>query len=132
MVDKDLIELGAEGAQDQAVLESKNQNELARVQSDLNTQADESGRVRDPLPKYFMPLLFNPEPQYVIKAPLIYGPTGAIDIQTGQATKPNNAPVDFTTQPGEFIPSADPQKSGLFTPGSDPSSTNSERVTIDK
>lgn len=57
IVTPDLIELGAEGAADKAVLDSLLQDELSRIKDDIQTLADEFGDHVHPLPDFVAPLI---------------------------------------------------------------------------
>lgn len=57
IVTTDLIELGAEGAGDKAVLDSLLQDELSRIKDDIQTLADEFGDHVHPLADFIAPLI---------------------------------------------------------------------------
>lgn len=136
--DNGKIELGAEGADDKAVLNSKLRDELDRIRDLHNDTVDAIAKSRRPVNMYIPPLIPNfGKPLDQLIASSIDYLTGT-NIALGEEAKIGPAPIDADADTGEFVPPIpfDPdnplRESGLF-PGSTPvGDTNSDLVTIDK
>jgi hypothetical protein len=101
IVTPSLIELGAEGASDKAVLDSLLQGELGAISSAVSSLKDDINNHTHPLPEYIIPL---------------------IPVNTGPVT-----PASDTSDAGLVTTTPPPQSLTQYNPGS----TNSDLVTID-
>lgn len=129
------VNAGSRTPVDSAALESKVQTELNRIRGDLALLRDEVGRILIPMGEFPFPLLFA-DILEIFPQPLLYTVAGQspINIRTAAEAGLNNAPVTLTTSPGTYpvdpiaLP---PGQSGVLSPPTDPSPTQSDRLKTD-
>lgn len=123
-----LIELGAQGAGDRLVLESKAKDEHEDIRDKVSTLSNEVEKLRSAVDMYFVPLIPNPGKPVgqCIPSVITLNINGsAQNVLLAEEAEIGAPPVSIEADVGSFNPL-------LLSNGGSASDTNSERVTTDK
>ncbi len=128
VLNKDLFEIGKEGAPDKLVINSKMVSEVADIRSRISALSSQLEKLQLAVNMYLQPLLPNPgKPvDQLIPAQITANIGGsAQNIILGEEAKLGAPPVGVSAPPGTFNPL-------LLTEGGAPQDLASTRSTIDK